>query len=75
MGATEKLLASFKGDSRSHFVIRTIQYRKHGFIFHESLGISYSRLREIIKSEFGIFYNDLKRLSLRSGGVSDPGCS
>ena len=57
--------------------MRRIQHTKAGKRFHPTLGVSYSRVRDVIKAKFGRFFEDPRQLgtqSLRSGGISDPGC-
>ena len=57
--------------------MRRIQHTKAGKRFHPTLGVSYSRIRDVIKAKFGRFFEDPRQLgthSLRFGGISDPGC-
>ena len=58
-------------------LVRRIQHTKAGKLFHPTLGVSSSRIRDVIKSKCGRFFDDPRQLgthSLRSGGISDPGC-
>ena len=60
-----------------HPVVRRIQNKKGIQRFHQSHGISYTTARDIIKTNLGVFFEDMRKLgahSLRSGGASDPGC-
>ena len=64
-----------KADSR-YPLVRRIQHTKAGKLFHPTLGVSSSRIRDVIKSKCGRFFDDPRQLgthSLRSGGISDPG--
>ena len=74
---TECLLRNIKDSKNStNPVVRRIIHTKQGKRFHPHLGISYSRIRDIIKQKFGQFFanpRDLGTHSLRSGGISDPG--
>ena len=58
-------------------VVRIIQNKKGIQRFHQSRGMSYTTARDIIKTNLGVFFEDLRNLgthSLRSGGASAPGC-
>ena len=54
---TECLLSNLPDDKDSpNLVVRRIIHTKHGKRFHPHLGISYSRIRDIIKQKFGCFF-------------------
>ena len=74
-----KLLLQKFGDKPDppNSLVRRIQHTKAGKRFHPTLSVSYSRIRDVIKSKCGRFFDDPCQLgthSLRSGGISDPGC-
>ena len=75
---TERLLQMLPDNGASCYpVICIIQNKKGIQRFHQSRGISYTTARDIIKTNLGVFFEDLRKLkthSLQSGGASDPGC-
>lgn len=75
---TERLLQILPSDPDSCYpVVRRLTNNNGVQSFHQSRGISYTTAKDIIKSNLGVFFEDLRKLgthSLRSGGASDPGC-
>ena len=76
---TERLLEALPGNRNGCLpVVRRLKRVRGLQTFHESRGISYTTAKDLLKRKLGVFFDDLRHLgmhSLRSGGISDPGCA